>query len=172
MAERGKEHPDTNVTVLLPRRTDAWMSRWDGRCTTAPRTRSRGRSASSRTRRRRSCPTTCNHGSRRPTPERFEQRVARGSRQAGKAWVPQLEDRQRRGQRAPRTAVVSDHDRAGRIPGQRATVEGRVGEIEDIAKRRGNVPMGSWWATTAGRSASDWIPAKVAMTYNPANWCG
>ena len=57
------------------------------------------------------------------------------------------------------------------IPGRRATVEGRVSQVEDIAKRGNERFGGSWSGTTAARSASRSGPGR-ATTSSRARCCG
>ena len=129
------EHQNTNVTVLLPRRTYAPLL---------------GRLLHDRTADKISravslipdaaatiVPYDVESRVREAYPDRFEQRVARELDKV-EAWVSREEDRDLEAyehpehpQRPPSVITV-----AGMIPGQRATFEGRVSQVEDINKRR------------------------------------
>ena len=115
---------------VLPRRTLRRSSA--GCCMTAAPRRSLVRSASSRTRRRRSSPTTWNRGSRRRIPT-VSSIGSRANSTRSKRGPPRRTSG--RGLRTSEAAAVGDHG-SGSDPGQRATVEGRVSEVEDVARGR------------------------------------
>jgi hypothetical protein len=109
VAEARDEHPDTNVTVLLPRRTFARLL---------------GRLLHDRT-----ADKIAQALSLIP-----EQLLAHEIDKV-QAWVSQGDDEKleayKRPGRPPSVIMV-----AGLIPGQRGTVEGRVSEVQDVSERR------------------------------------
>ncbi|MEY8015066.1 APC family permease [Mycobacterium servetii] len=126
------EHPDTNVTVLLPRRTYARLL---------------GRLLHDRTADKIAqavsvipdaaatiVPYDVESRIREAYPDEFEQRLAHEIDKL-RAWVSQANEEQleayARPERPPSVITV-----AGLIPGQRGTVEGRVSEVQDISERR------------------------------------
>ncbi|MDT5139599.1 MAG: hypothetical protein QOD58_3861 [Mycobacterium sp.] len=133
VAKSRQEHPDTNVTVLLPRRTYApLLGRLlhDRTADKIARAVSLIPDAAATI-----VPYDVQSRIKEAYPERFEQRVAREVDKL-EAWVAQSDDRNVEAYEHPErpSSVITV---AALIPGQRATVEGRVGEVEDIAKRRG-----------------------------------
>ncbi|MCV7377483.1 DNA-binding protein [Mycobacterium alsense] len=131
--ERG-EHRNTNVTVLLPRRTYAPLL---------------GRLLHDRTADRVSravglipdaaatiVPYDVQSRIKEAYPDGFEQRIARGLDKL-EAWVARSEERDVDAYEHPeRPSVITV---GGLIPGQRATFEGRVNEVQDINERRRTV---------------------------------
>ncbi|MGE2815554.1 amino acid permease [Mycobacterium heidelbergense] len=134
VAKARQEQPDTNVTVLLPRRTYAPLL---------------GRLLHDRTADKISravslipdaaatiVPYDVQSRIKEAFPERFEQRIGRELDKV-EAWVSEEEDsdvdayEHPKPERPPSVITV-----AGLIPGQRATFEGRVSQVEDISKRR------------------------------------
>jgi hypothetical protein len=132
VAKALQEHPDTNVTVLLPRRTYAPLL---------------GRLLHDRTADKISravslipdaaatiVPYDVQSRIKEAFPERFEQRIGRELDKV-EAWVSEDEDHDvdeyEHPERPPSVITV-----AGLIPGQRATFEGRVSQVEDVTKRR------------------------------------
>lgn len=134
VAKARQEQPNTNVTVLLPRRTYAPLL---------------GRLLHDRTADKISravslipdaaatiVPYDVQSRIKEAFPERFEQRIGRELDKV-EAWVSEEEDsdvdayEHPKPERPPSVITV-----AGLIPGQRATFEGRVNEVEDITKRR------------------------------------
>ncbi|KLO30727.1 DNA-binding protein [Mycobacterium haemophilum] len=135
VAKARDEHPDTNVTVLLPRRTYApLLGRLlhDRTADKIARAISLIPDAAATI-----VPYDVQSRIQEAYPERFEQRVAR---ELGKveAWVSQGEDRDIDAYEhpAPAERPSSVVNVAGLVPGQRATVEGRVRQVEDISQRR------------------------------------
>ncbi|MCV7399486.1 amino acid permease [Mycobacterium fragae] len=127
------EHPDTNVTVLLPRRTYApLLGRLlhDRTADKIARAVSRIPDAAATI-----VPYDVQSRIAEAFPELFEQRVARE--------LERIEARISRGEQ--QTVQQYEHpDRpatvipvGGLIEGQRATIEGRVSQVEDITRRRG-----------------------------------
>ncbi|WP_246398129.1 amino acid permease [Mycobacterium vicinigordonae] len=133
VAKASKEHPDTNVTVLLPRRTYApLLGRLlhDRTADKIARAVSLIPDAAATI-----VPYDVQSRIKDAYPERLEQRIAREIDKIGE-WVSQGEDRSVEAYEHPsRSQTVITV--AALIPGQNATFEGRVSEIEDIAKRRG-----------------------------------
>lgn len=132
VAKAGNEHPDTNVTVLLPRRTYApLLGRLlhDRTADKIARAVSRIPDAAATI-----VPYDVQSRIREAFPDSLEQRIARE--------VDKLQTRVSRGEQQN----VDDYEHPerpsaviaveGLIPGQRATIEGRVSQVEDIAKRR------------------------------------
>jgi amino acid transporter len=132
VAKALQEHPDTNVTVLLPRRTYAPLL---------------GRLLHDRTADKISravslipdaaatiVPYDVQSRIKEAFPERFEQRIGRELDKV-EAWVSEDEDQDVDEYEHPErpTSVITV---AGLIPGQRATFEGRVSQVEDVTKRR------------------------------------
>lgn len=125
------EHPDTNVTVLLPRRTFApLLGRLlhDRTADKIARAVSLIPDAAATI-----VPYDVESRLKEAYPNRFEQRVSRVLDRL-EAWVSE-DDGQ--------TVDIDDPERplsvitvAGLIPGQRATIEGRVSHVEDVAKRQ------------------------------------
>ncbi|POX93066.1 amino acid permease [Mycobacterium kansasii] len=131
VAQARDEHPNTNVTVLLPRRTFApVLGRLlhDRTADKIARAVSLIPDAAATI-----VPYDVQSRIKQAYPDGIEQRVARVlvrlevwvSRDAGSA-VHAYEHPER-----PPTVITV----AGLIPGQRATIEGRVGQVEDISKR-------------------------------------
>ncbi|OBF20935.1 DNA-binding protein [Mycobacterium kubicae] len=125
-----KEHPDTNVTVLLPRRTYApLLGRLlhDRTADKIARAVSLIPDAAATI-----VPYDVQSRIKEAYPERFEQRIARELDKL-EEWVTQSEDRDvdayEHPERPPSVITV-----ASLIPGHRATVEGRVNQIEDVTK--------------------------------------
>ena len=129
------EHPDTNVTVLLPRRTYApLLGRLlhDRTADKVARAVSRIPDAAATI-----VPYDVQSRIAHAFPDGFEQRVAR---EVGKLQARISESEQQN---------VEDYEHPERsssviaveslIPGRRATIEGRVSQVEDIAKRRKTV---------------------------------
>ena len=132
VAKARDEHPDTNVTVLLPRRTYApLLGRLlhDRTADKVARAVSLIPDAAATI-----VPYDVQSRIQEAYPERLEQRVARELEKV-EAWVSQGEDQDIDAYEHPErpSSVVKV---AGLIPGQRATVEGRVSQVEDISKRR------------------------------------
>jgi amino acid transporter len=128
VAKARDEHPDTNVTVLLPRRT---FARLLGRLL-HDRTADKIAQAVSVIPDAAATivPYDVESRIREAYPDEFEQRIAHGI-DTVQAWVSQGDERQLEAYahpaRPPSVITV-----AGLIPGQRGTVEGRVSEVEDI----------------------------------------
>jgi hypothetical protein len=131
VAKARDEHPDTNVTVLLPRRTFAWLF---GRLL-HDRTADKVAQAVSLIPDAAATivPYDVESRIREAYPDSFEQRIGQEIDKI-QAWVSQDEDEKvdayEHPERPPSVIMV-----AGLISGQRATVEGRVSEVEDIAER-------------------------------------
>ncbi len=121
------DHPGSNVTVLLPRRTYAPLV---GRLL-HDRTADKMARAISRIPDATAIIVPYDIGSRvaQEIPDRFEQRIARAFRKV-LTWISRIEEHEHP-ERPPAVIAVE-----GLIPGQRATIEGRVSQIEDITKRR------------------------------------
>lgn len=135
VAKTSKEHPDTNVTVLLPRRTYApLLGRLlhDRTADKIARAVSLIPDAAATI-----VPYDVESRIKEAYPDRFEQRIARKLDKI-EAWVTQGEDRNVEAYEHPERpeSVITV---AGLIPGQRATIEGRVREVEDISERRRTV---------------------------------
>lgn len=133
VARTSKENPDTNVTVLLPRRTYApLLGRLlhDRTADKIARAVSLIPDAAATI-----VPYDVQSRIKDAYPQRLEQRIGRELDRV-EAWVSQAEDRNVEAYEHPerRSSVITV---ASLIPGQRATIEGRVNEVEDIAKRRG-----------------------------------
>lgn len=126
------EHPDTNVTVLLPRRT---FARLLGRLL-HDRTADKIAQAVSRIPDAAATivPYDVESRVREAYPDQFEQRLANEIEKL-RAWVSEQDDETleayQHPERPPSVIMV-----AGLIPGQRGTVEGRVSEVQDISDRR------------------------------------
>ncbi|MDA3657075.1 APC family permease [Mycobacterium xenopi] len=126
------EHPDTNVTVLLPRRTYApLLGRLlhDRTADKIARAVSRIPDAAATI-----VPYDVQSRIAEAFPDLFEQRIARVLDQV-EAWVSKGEqqtvEEYEHPERPPTVIPVQ-----ALIPGQRATIEGRVSQVEDITKRR------------------------------------
>ena len=131
VAKAGEEHPNTNVTVLLPRRTFARLL---------------GRLLHDRTADKISravslipdaaatiVPYDVESRIKEAYPDTFEQRIAQEIDKL-EAWVSKGEDEKVDAYKHPeRPASVIMV--AGLISGQRATVEGRVNQVEDVTDR-------------------------------------
>ncbi|OBK13839.1 APC family permease [Mycobacterium asiaticum] len=133
VARTSKENRDTNVTVLLPRRTYApLLGRLlhDRTADKIARAVSLIPDAAATI-----VPYDVQSRIKDAYPHRLEQRIACELDKV-EAWVSQAEDRNVEAYEHPehRSSVITV---AALIPGQRATFEGRVNEVEDIAKRRG-----------------------------------
>ncbi len=126
------EHPDTNVTVLLPRRT---FARLLGRLL-HDRTADKIAQAVSRIPDAAATivPYDVESRVREAYPDQFEQRLENEIEKL-RAWVSEQDDETLEAYqhpvRPPSVIMV-----AGLIPGQRGTVEGRVSEVQDISDRR------------------------------------
>jgi hypothetical protein len=134
VAKARDEHRNTNVTVLLPRRTYApLLGRLlhDRTADKVARAVSLIPDAAATI-----VPYDVETRIKEAYPDDFEHRVARGVDKV-EAWISQ-EDREVEAYehpvRPPSVITV-----AGLIPGQRATFEGRVNEVEDISKGRRTV---------------------------------
>jgi amino acid transporter len=138
VAKALQEHENTNVTVLLPRRTYApLLGRLlhDRTADKIARAVSLIPDAAATI-----VPYDVQSRIMEAYPERFEQRIARELDRV-EAWVSREEDRDLAAYEHPEHPEHTDRPRsvitvAGLIPGQRATVEGRVSQVEDINKRR------------------------------------
>jgi amino acid transporter len=121
------EHPDTKVTIVLPRRTYAPLV---GRLL-HDRTADRIARTVSRIEGATALIVPYDIGSRvaQVIPDRFEEWVARA---VGKVprWIARIEEHGHPKRPSVIIAVQS------LIPGRRATIEGRVSHVEDITKRR------------------------------------
>jgi amino acid transporter len=131
VAKARDEHADTNVTVLLPRRTYAPLIGrllHDRTADKIARAVSVIPDAAATI-----VPYDVQSRIQEAYPERFEQRVARELDKV-EAWVSEGEDSDVEAYEHPErsSSVVTV---AALIPGHRATFEGRVGQVEDIAKR-------------------------------------
>ena len=132
VAKALSEHPNTNVTVLLPRRTYApLLGRLlhDRTADKIARAVSLVPDAAATI-----VPYDVQTRIQEAYPERFEQRVARELDKV-EAWVLRDEDND--------VATYEHPERprslarvAGLIPGQRATLEGRVSQVEDVNRGR------------------------------------
>jgi hypothetical protein len=120
------EHPDTKVTVVLPRRTYAPLV---GRLL-HDRTADRMARAVSRIPGATALIVPYDIGSRveQAIPDRFEEWVARA---VGKVLTSLARVEEVRHPERPTVVIAVE----GLIPGRRATVEGRVSQVEDITKR-------------------------------------
>ncbi len=132
VAKARDEHPDTNVTVLLPRRTYApLLGRLlhDRTADKIARAVSRIPDAAATI-----VPYDVESRIKEAYPDGIEQRIAHEVDKV-QAWVSQGEDENveayEHPERPPSVIMV-----AGLISGQRATVEGRVSEVQDISERR------------------------------------
>ncbi len=132
VAKARDEHPDTNVTVLLPRRTFApLLGRLlhDRTADKIARAVSLIPDAAATI-----VPYDVESRIKEAYPDRFEQRVVRELDKV-EAWVSKDETQNveayEHPERPPSVITV-----AGLISGQRATVEGRVSQVEDISKGR------------------------------------
>jgi hypothetical protein len=135
VAKARDEHADTNVTVLLPRRTYAPLIGrllHDRTADKIARAVSVIPDAAATI-----VPYDVQSRIQEAYPERFEQRVVRELDKV-EAWVSQGEDSDVEAYEHPErsSSVVTV---AALIPGHRATFEGRVNEVEDITKRRRTV---------------------------------
>ncbi|MDT5348015.1 MAG: hypothetical protein QOH91_1302 [Mycobacterium sp.] len=137
VAKASKEHPNTNVTVLLPRRTYApLLGRLlhDRTADKIARAVSLLPDAAATI-----VPYDVQSRIQEAYPERFEQRLVRELDKV-EAWVSQGDEQDVEAYKHPEhpeparsSSVITV---AGLVPGQRATFEGRVSEVEDITKRR------------------------------------
>jgi amino acid transporter len=131
VAKARDEYPDTNVTVLLPRRTFAPLL---GRLL-HDRTADKIAQAVSLIPDAAATivPYDVDSRIKEAYPDNFEQRIAHEVDKV-QAWVSKGEDENVDAYEHPeRSAVISV---AGLISGQRATIEGRVSEVEDVSKGR------------------------------------
>jgi amino acid transporter len=132
IAKARDEHRDTNVTVLLPRRTYAPLIGrllHDRTADKIARAVSLIPDAAATI-----VPYDVQTRIQEAYPERFEQRVTRELDKV-ETWVSRGEDREIEAYEHPdpsRSVITV----AGLIPGQRATFEGRVTEVEDTEKGR------------------------------------
>ncbi|HTY33644.1 APC family permease [Mycobacterium sp.] len=131
VAKALQEHRDTNVTVLLPRRTySPFLGRLlhDRTADKIARAVSLMPDAAATI-----VPYDVESRIKEAYPNDFEHRIARWLDRA-EAWVFRDEERDVEAYEHPeRPSVITV---AGLIPGQRATFEGRVSQVEDITKRR------------------------------------
>ncbi|WP_077090635.1 amino acid permease [Mycobacterium rhizamassiliense] len=130
VAKAQSEHPNANVTVLLPRRTYAPLIGrllHDRTADKIARAVSLIPDAAATI-----VPYDVQSRIEEAYPDRFEQRVARELEKFGE-WVTRGEDQDVQAYEHPRSSVITV---AGLIPGNRATFEGRVSEVEDVAKGR------------------------------------
>jgi amino acid transporter len=130
VVKAGEEHRDTNVTVLLPRRTYApLLGRLlhDRTADKIARAVSMIPNAAATI-----VPYDVQSRIEQAYPDRIEQRVARELEHFG-AWVTRDDDTEMEAFEHPDrpSSVITV---AGLIPGQRATFEGRVNEVEDITR--------------------------------------
>ncbi|MDT5146283.1 MAG: hypothetical protein QOC58_928, partial [Mycobacterium sp.] len=132
VAKARDEHPDTNVTVLLPRRTFApLLGRLlhDRTADKIARAVSVIPDAAATI-----VPYDVESRIKEAYPDSFEQRIAHELDKI-QAWVSKGEDRNvdkyEHPERPPSVIMV-----AGLISGQRATIEGRVTEVQDVAQGR------------------------------------
>jgi amino acid transporter len=132
VAKARDEHADTNVTVLLPRRTYAPLIGrllHDRTADKIARAVSLIPDAAATI-----VPYDVQMRIEEAYPERFEQRIVRELDKV-EAWVSRGEDQDVEAYEHPdrsRSVITV----AGLIPGHRATFEGRVNEVEDITKGR------------------------------------
>jgi amino acid transporter len=131
VAKARDEHRNTNVTVLLPRRTYApLLGRLlhDRTADKVARAVSLIPDAAATI-----VPYDVETRIKEAYPDDFEHRVQRGVDKV-EAWISQEDQEVERYEHPERpTSVITV---AGLIPGQRATFEGRVNEVEDISKGR------------------------------------
>src|SRR6202453_2930673 len=135
VAKARDEHADTNVTVLLPRRTYAPLIGrllHDRTADKIARAVSVIPDAAATI-----VPYDVQSRIQEAYPERFEQRVVRELDKV-EAWVSQGEDSDVEAYEHPERSH-SGVTVGALIPGHRATFEGRVNEVEDITKRRRTV---------------------------------
>ncbi|WP_343599137.1 amino acid permease [Mycobacterium sp.] len=132
VATTRNEHPDTNVTVLLPRRTYAWLfSRLlhDRTAIKIARAISRIPDAAATI-----VPYDVQARISDAFSDRLEQSIARELDKV-QAWITQGDnetaDSYQHPDRSPTVIAIG-----GVVPGRRATVEGRVSQVEDLTKRR------------------------------------
>jgi len=135
VAKARDEHPDTNVTVLLPRRTFApLLGRLlhDRTADKIARAVSLIPDAAATI-----VPYDVESRIKEAYPDAFEQKIAHEVDKV-QAWVSKDEDQTvddyEHPERPPSVIAV-----AGLISGQRATVEGRVSEVQDVTERRRTV---------------------------------
>jgi hypothetical protein len=131
VAKARDEHPDTNVTVLLPRRT---FARLLGRLL-HDRTADKIAQAVSVIPDAAATivPYDVESRIREAYPDSFDQRIGKEIDKI-QAWVSQDEDEKVNAYEHPErpSSVIMV---TGLISGQRATIEGRVSEVEDVAER-------------------------------------
>ncbi|MEB3981256.1 amino acid permease [Mycobacterium sp. 663a-19] len=158
VAKARQEHPDTNVTVLLPRRTYApLLGRLlhDRTADKIARAVSMIPDAAATI-----VPYDVQSRIKEAFPERFEQRIGRELDKV-EAWVSESEDQEvaayEHPERPPSVITV-----AGLIPGQRATFEGRVNQVEDITKRRRTLR----WIVVGDNSG------EISVTFRPGHGGG
>ena len=130
VVKAGEEHPDTNVTVLLPRRTYApLLGRLlhDRTADKVARAVSMVPNAAATI-----VPYDVQSRIEQAYPDRIEQRVARELEHFG-SWVTRDDDTEMEAYEHPDrpSSVITV---AGLIPGHRATFEGRVNQVEDITR--------------------------------------
>jgi len=131
VAKARDEHRNTNVTVLLPRRTFApLLGRLlhDRTADKIARAVSLIPDAAATI-----VPYDVESRIKEAYPDRFEQRIAHEVDKV-EAWVAQGQDQDVEAYEHPELSAVITV--AGLISGQRATVEGRVSQVEDISKGR------------------------------------
>jgi amino acid transporter len=149
------EHRDTNVTVLLPRRTYApLLGRLlhDRTADKVARAVSMIPDAAATI-----VPYDVESRIKEAYPDDIEHRVARGLDKV-EAWVSQDEDQDVAAYEhpeRPRSVITV----AGMIPGQRATFEGRVNQVEDITKGRRTLR----WIVVGDESG------EISVTFRPGH---
>jgi amino acid transporter len=155
VAKALSEHRDTNVTVLLPRRTYApLLGRLlhDRTADKVARAVSMIPDAAATI-----VPYDVESRIKEAYPDDIEHRVARGLDKV-EAWVSQEEDQDVAAYEhpeRPRSVITV----AGMIPGQRATFEGRVNQVEDITKRRRTLR----WIVVGDESG------EISVTFRPGH---
>ncbi|HEY0226869.1 MAG TPA: APC family permease, partial [Mycobacterium sp.] len=131
IAKAHDEQTNTNVTVLLPRRTYAPLIGrllHDRTADKIARAVSLIPDAAATI-----VPYDVQSRIEQAYPDRLEQRVARELEQLG-AWVAREEDDDMQAYEHPQSQSSSVITVAGLLPGHRATFEGRVSEVEDTSK--------------------------------------
>jgi hypothetical protein len=130
VAKAQAEHPNTNVTVLLPRRTYAPLFGrllHDRTADKIARAVSLIPDAAATI-----VPYDVQSRIEEAYPDRLEQKVARELEKFGE-WVTRDEEQDVDAYEHPRSSVITV---AGLIPGHSATFEGRVSQVEDVANGR------------------------------------
>ena len=176
IAKARDEHRDTNVTVLLPRRTYAPLIGrllHDRTADKIARAVSLIPDAAATI-----VPYDVQTRIQEAYPERFEQRVTRELDKV-ETWVSRGEDREIEAYEHPdpsRSVITV----AGLIPGQRATFEGRVTEVEDTEKGRRTLRSivvgdnsGEITVTfNSGRGGADILPGQLLRITGKARQSG